>query len=197
MRQLGLLVVLVLIASSAQAASYLRVDGVTIDPIQNVSGGDHPYSGTNLGPSATLADVDLTGANLLGVVLTDAIMTGANLTGTILAAADLAGAFLSSANLSDATFGSAYSGLNVILTGTDLTRANLSGVTGLAFVTGVPYYDALTNFSGAWTDNGTIPFDPVAAGWNLIPEPSTALLLYLGLVGLSTGRRSMRAAGIR
>ncbi|HIM00327.1 MAG TPA: PEP-CTERM sorting domain-containing protein, partial [Myxococcales bacterium] len=33
------------------------------------------------------------------------------------------------------------------------------------------------------------PFDPVAAGWTLIPEPSTALLLGLGLVGLGVRRR--------
>ena len=196
MKRLGLLVLLVLTASDAQAASYLRIDGVTIDPIQNVSGGDNPYSGTNLGPSTTLAHVDLSGANLIGAVLNDAILTDANLSGTVLAAADLTGALLSAANLSDAIFGSAYSGLNVILTGTDLTRANLSGVAGLAFVTGIPSYDTLTNFTGAWTDHGTIPFDPVAAGWNLVPEPSTALLFCLGLVGLSSRRRSMHAVGI-
>lgn len=189
MQRLALLVALVLASSGAQASSYFRIDGVTIDPIQNVSGGDHPYSGTNLGAGASLVDVDLAGANLVGAVLTDATMTGASVAGGNLAGADLTRAVLSSANLSGVSFGTAYNGLNVNLSGTDLTGANLSGLTGLAFVTGVPYYDASTNFSGAWTDDGTIAFDPVTAGWALVPEPSTAFLLGLGLAGMAGYRR--------
>ena len=188
----GILVLLVLTASTAQAASYLRIDGVTIDPIQSVGGGNHAYAGSNLGPGVSVPNVDLSGANLIGVVLSDAIATGANLSDTVLAAADLTRAALSNADLSGSIFGSAYSGVNVALTGANLRGANLSGVTGLAFVTGAPYYDASTNWSGAWADSGSLPFDPVAAGWTFIPEPSSVSLLAFGLIALSAQRRWRR-----
>ena len=182
--------VLVLMAGGAQGSSYFRIDEVTIDPIQSMSGGDHPYSGENLQAGATLGGVDLSGANLVGAVLTDATLTGAHLIGTNLAGANLTRTGFSSANLSGVTFGTAYNGLKVNLAGTDFTGANLSGLTGLEFVIGTPYYDAATNLADTWLDAGTTSFDPVAAGWTLVPEPSSALLVGLGLVGLMTRRRA-------
>jgi hypothetical protein len=73
----------------------------------------------------------------------------------------------------------------------NLSGANLSNASSLAGyheAFGVPDYDALTNFTGT-------NFDPVAAGWNLVPEPSTALLFGIGLVGIAA--RSRLRAPIR
>ena len=50
-------------------------------------------------------------------------------------------------------------------------------------------YDLNTDFTGAWADSGYTPFDPVTAGWVLVPEPSTALLVGLGLLALGGQRR--------
>ena len=67
--------------------------------------------------------------------------------------------------------------------------AVLAGATGLAQVFGTALYDAQTDFTGAWADGGPfIPFDPVVAGWTFVPEPSTALLMALGLTALAVRR---------
>ena len=201
MRKLVLAAVLVLVAGGAQASSYLQIGGTVVDPILTMTGAVHPYSGTNLQPGANLSYANLFGANLYY----------ANLSNANLDIANLSGAWMSNANLFDASLGSAnlsyaylyYANLtnanlsdanlsNASLSDANLSNANLSNANlylalGLSNTTGTPDYDALTNFTGTG-------FDPVAAGWNLIPEPSTALLLGLGLSGLAAkGRRRNRS----
>ena len=175
MRKLVLAAVLVLMASGAQASSYLQLGGNVVDPILTTSGAVHWYSGTNLQPgaylgSANLAYANLTNANLYGANLDFANLGSANLTNADLADADLADAYLDGAYLDFANLSNA-----------NLSNADLYGALGLSNTTGTPDYDALTNFTGTG-------FDPVAAGWNLVPEPSTALFLGLGLAGMAAGR---------
>ncbi len=199
MRKLVLAAVLVLVAGGAQASSYLQIGGTVVDPILTMTGAVHPYSGTNLQPGANLSYANLFGANLYY----------ANLSNANLDIANLSGAWMSNANLFDASLGSAnlsyaylyYANLtnanlsdanlsNASLSDANLSNANLSNANlylalGLSNTTGTPDYDALTNFTGTG-------FDPVAAGWNLVPEPSTALLMGLGLFGLAA-RKEMRS----
>jgi len=171
MRKLLLAAVLVLMASGAQASSYLDIFGTVHDPILTRSGAVHSYSGPNLAPGASLAYADLAQAALVNASLTNAYLYNAYLRGANLTGADLSGADLSGAAL-----------YQVNLSGTNLSGANLFNASGLTNTSGTPDYDALTNFSDTF-------FDPVAAGWNLVPEPSTALLVGLGFVGMAARRR--------
>ena len=61
------------------AASYQRIDGTTVGPIQNVSGGNHPYFGINLEPDADLDSADLAYADLDFADLSEADLDSANL----------------------------------------------------------------------------------------------------------------------
>ena len=129
MRLLALLLIsaISLASSSAFAASYqyyahnfgpnfIYCQSCIIDPIQNVFGGNHSYSGINLEPGANLTNANLSNAYLWEVDLLGTVLSGANFSG-----ANLQRAHLTNANLSDANF----SGAN--LAAANLYDANLSG----------------------------------------------------------------------
>ena len=134
-------------------------------------GGNHYYSGNNLEPFANLTLADLSFADLSLADLTNAILSHADLRFANLTNANLSGANLTNANLAVAD-----------LTNANLTDAILANATGLGDSFGAALYDANTDFTGTG-------FDPVAAGWTLVPEPGTALLMGLGLAGLAARRR--------
>jgi hypothetical protein len=201
-----------LTASSAFSSSYMRKDPTAIiDPIQCWQGcvGDHPYSGSNLEPGASLSGADLSGARLTLAALWEANLVGADLSGvdlfdawlidTDLSNADLSGARmwdvilsnadLSGANLSGADLRYAYF-CNTDLTGADLTGANLSHA----------LYDEFTLFpSGNTYDNPPWDLDGGIEPWNagmiLVPEPSIGLLVLFGALGLAglAGYQRLRA----
>jgi len=101
--------------------------------------------------------------------------------------ADLRGAVLRDANLRGAWFHS------VRMDGTDLSGADLFDAEYLGTTTGKPFYDASTNFTNAWSGGCCVSlFDPVSAGWLLVPEPNSALLMVLGFAGLAARRRLRR-----
>jgi hypothetical protein len=177
------IVCLSMMAETAIAASYQQQNGTVIDPILDIFTNVHPYAGANLAPSAALSGAALTLADLDSADLAAATLTGANLASadldhSDLSLTDLSSALLVEANLRFAVFNGAQ------LNGADLSGAQLANAIGLGLSSGSALYSAQTDFTGT-------SFDPVAAGWSLVPEPNTALLLGLGLAGLgrSRGRR--------
>ena len=126
-----------LVSSAVLAASYLRAGGTTVDPLQNVGGGDRPYSGSDVEPAAGVPNASLHEADL--------------------GYADLRRTELDLERSS----------------GTDLSGAKPSHAWGPRFTTGAALYDINSSFGGTG-------FAPFAAGWALLPGPSTALLLRLG-----------------
>jgi hypothetical protein len=198
MRKLFLAAVLVLVASGAQASSYMDTGSVVHDPIQYKApaGGDHPYSGPNLQDSVSAPGAQLPNADLSNATLWFADLSGADLSGADLENADLPNANLSGADLTGANL------VDVWLQGANLSSANLSGADlseaiYLGETTGIPNYDAYTDFTNAWSgDTGSSTlFDPVAAGWNLVSEPVPAIS-PLGQIALVLLMAGLATAGI-
>ena len=207
-----------LLAGVAFPAATYRTTLGTDDPILTTAGTPHPYLGSNLAPGAELADAslanadlrwaDLSGANLLNANLRRVNLSYATLEGVTARSINLSGAnltdlalmfaMLSEADLSFAAFvfsnarGADLEGANFFfadLEGSDFSGANLEQAESLGSTTGASFYNLRTNFAGTG-------FDPVAAGWILIPEPGTGVLVFLGLGALVFRRDRYAGCGM-
>ena len=209
-------------SSGAVAASYLRLDGVVVDPILTTGGTVHSYMGPNLAPGVVLRDVDLSSADLSFANLTHTNiwaccgdgyqpdLSGANFRNSdfsysfgkgglyLAGGADFTNAKIMNADIGAGT-GSNFT--NVDFTGSEMSgdftnaifvAADLSGTWDLEYgvFTGATY-------SGGSLSNRTLfptGFDPIAAGMVLVPEPSTAILVTLGLIGISLRRKATKTS---
>ena len=180
---LVVIAVTLLSGSVAQgAATYIKTDGTIVDPIMDIYGSPHSYSGNNLEPSADLFRASLSSAYLSGANLYNAYLYNANLNDANLTYANLYGAYLDSANLTNA----------------DLTYANLTGADlySATFSTGTTLYDGQTVLQHGFDAAGLQAYleaSPVnatsAANIILVPEPHTLLLASLASMGLTLRRR--------
>ena len=178
------LLAILLTGQKGEAASYQQQNSTLIDPIQDIFGQPHTYSGIDLGPGVQLDQVDLHFADLDSADLSGSTLTHSNLHGIDLDHADLSLANLSASVLTSANLRFAdLTGAN--LSETDFSGARFANAVGLDQTLGLARYSHETDF-------GLTGFDPVEAGWLLvaIPEPGTALLLGLGGIGLCLRARS-------
>ena len=144
--------------------------------------------------SADLSNANLSSSDLRSTHMRYVDLHYADLSGADLSSADLRGADLSGANLSNVDFDKA-SIHSVDFTDSILFSADLSGAYHMTLATswaGAKYsLNAKDNNGNPIPDTIFNPaVNPVALGMIAIPEPTTALLLGLGLAGLSMRRRS-------
>ncbi len=187
---LGLLLVLLLGSGSAV--------GAPLAAFADHSGEDHSFDSHKneylegiILSGADLTQTNFMNATLRGAIMISAILTDANLMNADLTGADLTNALMSGVNAKNADFTNAtLDGVffptgdikNAVFIGASLLGADLSSLINAD----------KANFAGAVYDAATL----LAPGMNtsfmtLVPEPSPAILLLLGLCGLQAGARRL------
>jgi len=173
-------------------------------------------------PGADLSNASFVGAELGSATFYGANLFNADFSGTGWSGGDFWNANASYADFSHASFYLAYMNggnfrhANLSFTNpwsnpqygpptcsygnTDFSYANFSGAIINGAMNGpcVISVGAFYSVDAVDSDGNPIPdtifsgFDPIAAGWTLIPEPNTALLLGIGMMGLGMRRRTRR-----
>ncbi len=199
-------------AAGGGRATYVRTDGTTAG-LDDIFGIPHD-SEVNIEPFGTYSRKDLSYVEMPYADLSHVAMHQVNLSGSILFGADLFHAYLGEADLSGAGMpeaalvytylsGADLSPVNLsraYLYGTSLIGADLGGsvltdaeffnvdlreTLNLSSTIGSAFYDADTLFA----TTGDYAFDPVAAGWVMVPEPATMSLLAMGGLAVLRKRR--------
>jgi uncharacterized protein YjbI with pentapeptide repeats len=175
------------IPSVTEGARYTQTNGHVVDPILDLSGDPHSYSGIDLTPGAEIAGAALVQADLAKANLQSINLQGANLMEANLAYAKIGN--LTNANLRRANL--YYAGfLDAHLGGADLRGADLTGafyLSRIASGSSKPIYSESTIFKWAMSGHhsGEDSFNPAEAGWvflsDAVPEPATLLLALLAL----------------
>jgi len=142
--------------------------------------------------NANLTSTSFKGADLTNAILTSSTLVNANLQNAIFVNADLSdasllGADAKGANFTNAVLDSARFATgdikNAIFVGASLRGADLSGLSNAN----------KADFTGATYDLATILATGMdTSGMTLVPEPSTALLLLTGLLGLDFYARRLK-----
>ena len=135
-------------------------------------------TGTDL-TDTSFKNAILTNAIMISAILTDAVLFNADLTGADLTDALMSGVAAKNANFTNATLDGAYFAMGDIK-GATFVGASLLG-TDLSSLTNANKAD----FTGAFYDENTLLAPGMdTLGMSFIPEPSSALLLLFGLLGL-------------